>query len=175
MRRFITLMIALSVVVAACSSDATSVEDAGGGSPATTTASTTTAAPEPEVAVFIVTYDGTDCSFDDPDELGVGPLEVTFVNNSDTDVGLHMAVLNDGASYDEYKDLNEANQDLNGISETYLWLNREFEGQGPRGELSETAFVDAGTHAVTCVGWVNSDGPPDLHIHLGTIEVTASA
>ncbi len=175
MRRFITLMIALSVVVAACSSDATSGEDAGGGSPATTTAPTTTAAPEPEVAVFIVTYDGTDCSFDDPGALTEGPLEVTFVNNSDTEVGLHMAVLNDGAIYDEYKALMDSNEDLNGNSETYLWLNGIFEGQEPRGELSETVFVDAGAHAVTCVGWVNSDGPPDLHIHLGTIEVTASA
>ncbi len=125
--------------------------------------------------MFIVTYDGSDCSFDDPGELGVGPLEVTFVNNSDTEVGLHMAVLNDGAIYDEYKALMDSNEDLNGISETYLWLNGIFEGQEPRGELSETVFVDAGAHAVTCVGWVNSDGPPDLHIHLGTIEVTASA
>jgi hypothetical protein len=88
-----------------------------------------------------------------------------------------MAVLNDGAIYDEYRDLMDSNEDLNGISETYLWLNGIFEGQEPRGELSETVFVDAGAHAVTCVGWVNSDGdgPPDLHIQLGTIEVTASA
>ncbi len=98
---------------------------------------------------------------------------VTFINDSDMEVGLQIAVLNDGASYDEYKDLMDSNGDLDQLSDTYLWLNGIFEGLPPRGELSETVFVDAGTHPVTCVGWVDSDGPPDLRNHAGTITVNA--
>ncbi len=159
----------VALVAAACSSNSDTA------TPTTFTAApttTTTAAPAPEVnAAVTVTYDGSDCVYDGPDELDEGPLEINFVNDSDDDVGLHTARLNQGIVYTKYQQDMESNADLNPISNTILWLNRDNEGLGNRGELSESVAVLEGLHALTCVGWIASDGPPDLHIHVSTIPV----
>ncbi len=95
------------------------------------------------------------------------------MNDSDDDVGLHVARLFEGTTYEQFKEAMEANQDLSDISETILWLNRDFEGEENRGQLSETVVVSEGVHSVTCVIF-DGDGPPVAYIHVGTIPATAA-
>ena len=186
--RHLTLLFVVALVTAACSGDeaatttsttpATPVAAITTEAPTTTSPAETTtpAAPTAEAtAAVTVTYDGNNCVYNGPDELDAGPLDINYVNDSDHDVGLHAARLNEGVTYGEYQEDVEANADLDPISTTILWLNRDFEGLENRGELSETVAVVEGVHALTCVGWIATDGPPDLHIHVGTIPVAPSA
>lgn len=135
----------------------------------------TTAAPEPTAnTVATVTYDGSSCSYDGANELGAGPLEVTYVNDSDEDVGLHIARLFDDTEYDQYQADMEALINVDPISDTILWLNRGFEGFENRGELSETVVAAPGRLALTCVKF-EGDGPPVAWIYAPVVPVTENA
>ena len=165
MRNLSIMLIAISVIAAACSSasaeqgeDAPTLTTAATPTTATTTPPTTEATAAPGAAAT-VTYDGTNCTYDGPDEFTAGPLDITYVNDSDQDVGLHIARLFDDTDFEEYMTDMLAGTDVDPISETVLWLNRGFEGLENRGELSENLTTVAGRHAPTCVKFTG-DGPP---------------
>ena len=156
MRNLSILLIAVSVMAAACSSASADQSDEAGtppttvATPATTAATTTAAAPD---ATATVTYDG-------PGEFAVGPLDITYVNDSDQDVGLHMATLFSSTDYGQYKTDMLDGRDVDPLSITVLWLNRGFEGLENRGEMNESLPALAGKHAPTCVKF-GTNGPSE--------------
>ena len=50
-----------------------------------------------------MTYGGSDCVYEGPDGLLAGPVDITFVNESDSDVGLDFRRLREGVTYEEFK------------------------------------------------------------------------
>lgn len=166
--RTIIILVAVGLIAAACSGGATDEPVATTAVP-TTVAPTTTAASEPaENPPVTATYDGSTCAYSGPNDLLEGPLEVTYVNDSDEDVGLHLAILPDTLTYVEYKTKVDAGEFVE--QQEALWLNRAFEGFDHRGELTETAFVSAGEYTWTCVKF-EGDGPPTGFIHGGLTPV----
>ncbi len=121
-----------------------------------------------------VTYDGSECSYRGPKELKEGPLDVTFVNDSDIDVGLGVRRLRDGVTYDELK--AAVRTDLpapHHLAKAVLWLHRGSKGLEPRGELSETIFASKAMHALVCV-LQTSYGTPKAFSHAGVVPVDAA-
>lgn len=169
MRKLSIMLIAISVIAAACSSaSAEQGEEAPTPTAATPPTTETTVA---RSAAATVTYDGTNCTYDGPDTFVAGPLDITYVNDSDLEVGLHMARLFDDTDYEQYKTDTLAGTDIDPISATILWLNRGFEGLENRGKLSESLTTAAGRHAPTCVKFTG-DGPPSEWFFMPLISVT---
>ncbi len=148
MIRFAHVLVALAFVAAACAGDEAS---------------------EPGTA-FTVTYDGTDCAYEGADTLAAGTVDLTFVNDSDEDVGLSTRKLVGDYTWDDFVATTSDEEQLE-VSTSLSWLNRAFEGKENRGELMETVTVTAGTVALLCVKFAPNDGPPSDFYNVQAVDV----
>jgi hypothetical protein len=104
-----------------------------------------------------VTREGTRCVYEGPEELVAGAVNVVFFNAVDEKVGFHFARLHEDVAYSMYRETIQ-HEPVDGISDLVMYLNRADEGLEFRGELSQTATVTPGLHALTCVVYEgNSD------------------
>lgn len=130
-RRTNGLLVALAMVFVACGESA--VEE-----------TTTTEREIPEVTA---TYDGTDCVYDGPSEMTAERVEITFVNETDSEVWLGWWQLNDDVEYESFASKNNPTQGL----PTTLIARQVFWREAPSGLVKGTGGLASGTHALACV------------------------
>ena len=123
-----------------------------------------------EPNTFVVTYDGSDCSYSGPESLTAGSVNLTYVNDSEDDVGVSFRQLNAGFTWDDFVNSTDANYDT--VSSDIIWINRAFRGLENRGEIEETVGVAEGAVAIRCVKFAPNDGPPTDFYNVRSIEVT---
>ena len=70
----------------------------------TLTSSCTFMSREPEVLELNVTFDGTDCIYEGPDDFKAGPVVLTFYNNNDTISILNFVYFEDGKTTQDQVD-----------------------------------------------------------------------
>lgn len=108
----VVIIAAAAMVVGGCSiaqddtaGDAAETTPTVTAATSTTTGPTATATEEPPdpATTMIVTFDGTECSFDGPSELPTGTVTLVLVNNSDGDAGLSMGKLRDGVTVEQVR------------------------------------------------------------------------
>ena len=117
-----------------------------------------------------VTYDGTDCAYTGAETLAAGTVAITYVNDSDEDVGLSTRMLNGDYTWDDFV-ATTSDAEVAEVSRSVSWLNRALEGQENRGELMETVELAEGTVALMCVKFAPNDGPPTDFYNVQPVEV----
>jgi hypothetical protein len=162
MRRIATPLALLTLIIAAC----------GNGTGAD---STVAASPTGRQAIT-VTFDGVTCHYEGPDRLVEGPLDVTLVNESDTDVGLAVRRLKEGVTYGEFTAAAVPSRPApRHLATGLLWIHRLSRGLEIKGELSNTFYASEAQHALLCLTDMTFDATwhadPGEIIHVASINV----
>ena len=84
------------------------------------------------------------------------------MNMTDDDVGLHVARLNDGVSYYEFRERIETGA-TDDIAPVVAWITTPDDNPGPAYQ-ARAFHAAAGTYAMTCVSF-EAPGPPSI-IHV---------
>ena len=164
MLRIATPLALLTLIIAACGSS--------------TRADSTVAASPIERQAIAVTFDGVTCHYEGPDKLVEGPLDVTLVNESDTDVGLDVRRLKEGVTYEDFTTAAVPSRPTpRHLATGLLWIHRLSRGLEIRGELSNTVYASEAQHALLCLTDMTFDdtwhADPGEIIHVASIKVEA--
>lgn len=162
MRRIAIPLACLTLIIAACG-------NAKGDD------STVAASPTGRQAIT-VTFDGVTCHYEGPTSLAEGPLDVTLVNESDTDVGLDVRRLKEGVAYGEFTAAAVPGRPTpRHLATGLLWIHRLSRGLEIKGELSNTFYASQAEHALLCLTDMTFDdtwhADPGEIIHVAAITV----
>lgn len=112
-----------------------------------------TSTPEPSIDMGDVSYDGTDCDVNLPDEIPPGRYSLTWVDNSDLDLHIYVSRLTDGHTYEELiGGQNGSDNDPYEFMVRPEWLRHAIEPgsakEAPGGGEIHTYILREGEHAV---------------------------
>ena len=140
MRKTLLVSLAsLSLLVAACGDD----DDA-------TSSSDTVASSDSDV--LRLTFDGTDCVYDGPEQVAAGVVAIDVVNESDGFVGVLVGLLEEGTTAEEFAEEFDT-EPLNSASIFGEYIAADMGGKPPA-DAGETARWEgnlaAGEYVMTC-------------------------
>ena len=113
-------------------------------------------------AVLTVTFDGTNCSYDGPSEIGAGVATIEAVNDSEVYTEVGIARVDEGSAFEDFVAFYQPEPEIVDSPDFATPIAAVPAEPGQTG--SDDITLDAGQHALVCLILVSDEPPPGAFV-----------